>query len=314
MIARRNAYHGVTMGALSATGFSIYRKSFEPLVPGFYHIPAPDCFHCPLNKKKENCEIECAKVLEEEIIFQGPDTVAAFITEIISISTGVIIPPPEYFPIIANICKKYGILLIADEISTGFAKTGKMFACEHYNLIPDMIVIGKGLSSGYFPISATVVTPEIYETFLGKGEEVAFMHGQTFQGHPLGCAVALENIRIIEKEKLADRAQRVGKYLHEKLLTLSNHEMVARVSGIGLILSVELVDIKEGTSIPDSLGLKIREKAYELGLRCRFQKGSLGIVPPLVLSEEECDRIVRILDKAIEWAEQEFYSHYDDTK
>jgi len=299
IIARRFSYHGVSMGALSATGLTKFREGFEPLVSGFRHIPWANCFCCPFGKKYPDCEIECALSLEKQIIFEGPESVAAFICEPVPITRGVVDPPPEYLPKIREICDKYGILFIADEISTGFGKLGTLFACELYKVVPDILVVGKALSSGYFPISAVIVKPKVYKAFVGPTAKEAFSHMQTYQGHPIGCAVALKNIEIIENEELVKRAEKMGKYLREKLESLLDLEIVANVRGKGLLHSIEFKSKCGDKKISYEMGIRIRERAYELGLICRVQANFILLSPPLIISKEEIDRTVEILRKTL---------------
>jgi len=289
------------MGALSANGITELRESFEPLLPGFTHIPPCNCYHCHFGKEYPNCNIECAEALEKLILFEGSQSVAAFITEPIPAHPrgGVTEPPKEYFPRIREICDKYGALFIADEIFTGFGKTGKMFACEHYNVIPDIMTIGKGLSSGYFPISATIVKPKVYEAFLGPTHKHACMHGQTDQGHPLGCAVALKNTEIIEREKLVENAEIVGKYLRKKLEGTSKYSRVASIRGKGLLQSIELIDNVTGKEISYKEGMKLKEKAYRLGLICKFQASSLMLYPSLTLTKKEVERRAELMAQVL---------------
>lgn len=298
VISRMDSFHGATMGALSVNGLTELRRFFEPLVPGSRHIPTVNCWHCPFAKKYPSCGIECAEALERQIIFEDPETVAAFVAEPVPVPRGVVPPPKEYFPEIREICDKYGVIFIADEIVTGFGKTGKMFACEDY-VTPDIMVLGKGLSSGYFPISAVVVKPEIYDAFLGQTNKEAFLHGQTYQGHPVGCVVALKNIEIIEKENLVARAVEVGNYFHQELQKLLRHEIVCRIMGKGILQSVELIDRETKRKISYREGVRLREKIFELGCICRIQGSSLIMFPPLVLTKEDVDEIVDIIDRAI---------------
>lgn len=306
IIGRRNSFHGVSMGALSANGVTAFREPFEPLVPGFRHIAPVNCYNCPFNKNYPDCDIDCALHLEKQIIFEGPETVAAFIAEPIPSAGGVFEPPPEYWPKIQEICGRYDVLLIVDEILTGFGKAGALFACELYNIVPDILLLAKAITSGYFPLSAVLVKPEIYDSFLGPTSKEAFLHGQTYQGHPIGCAASLKNIEIIEEKSLVENAQDVGRYLGEQLKTLSDFKTVANITGIGLLRSIGLREKATQKDIPYDIGVKMREKAYELGLICRFQVNSLVMSPPLILTREEVDRIVEILKDTLIEAENSY--------
>lgn len=306
VISRWDSFHGVTMGALGANGFTNLREPFEPMAPGFRHIPHPSCCDCPFGKHYPDCDLECAETFEREVILEGPETVAAFIGESISCARGIQPPPKEYWPKIREVCNKYGILLIDDEILIGAGKSGRFYACEHYDYVPDILVTGKGISSGYFPISAVVVKPEIYEVFQ---DEEAFLHPQTFQGHPIGCAVVLKNLEIIERENLVKNAEIVGKYFTEQLNALaSNHpQVISHVTGKGLPHSILLYP-KIGSKVVDfEMMVTIRERAYELGLICRFEeKRYIMFCPPLVFDKEAVDQSVKIWDQVFNEIEKEY--------
>jgi len=307
IIARRYSFHGVSFGALSANGVPAFREAFEPLVPGFRHIQEANCYQCPFGKKYPQCDIDCAQALEQQVLFEDPETVAAFIVDPIPVATGIFDPPTEYLSQVREICNKYGMLLIFDEISTGFGKTGKLFASDLYEVEPDIMTMGKALSGGYFPISAVIVKPEIYEAFLGPTNKEAFLHGQTFQGHPLGCAVALKNIEIIERENLIEKAEQTGKYLGEKLKELLKYGIVADICGRGLFRGVRLVDENRGDNLCCDIGLEIQQRSLELGFYCGFRGSSLIMVLPLIISKEEVDKIVAILDQTIMEAEDKYF-------
>jgi putrescine aminotransferase len=298
VFSRWNSFHGATMGALSVNGMTGIRGSFGPLVPGSRHLPPPDCYHCYYGKKHPNCNIDCAEALEKEILLEGPKTVAAFIGEPIASSSGVIPPPKEYWPKIREICDKYGVLLIADEVLIGFGKSGKLFACENYDLVPDMVVMGKGITSGYFPLSAVIVKPEIYETFQDKNEP--FLHPQTYQGHPIGCAVALKNIEIIERENLVKNAEVTGKYFGEQLKTLANNhpQVIANTNGKGLPHHVLFHPEIGSTTTDTEMMIKIRERAYELGIISRIEPPNyIMFCPPLVFDKEAVNKTMEVMDQ-----------------
>lgn len=307
VFSRWNSFHGVTMGALSVNGMTGVRGSFGPLIPGSRHIPPPDCYHCYYGKEYPDCNIDCAEALEKEVSFEGPKTVAAFIGEPIACSSGVIPPPKEYWPKIREICDKYGVLLIADEVLIGFGKSGKLFACENYNLVPDMLVMGKGITSGYFPMSAVIVKPEVYETFEGNNEP--FLHPQTYPGHPVGCVAALKNIEIIEKENLVKNAEIIGKYFGKQLETLAHDHprVVANVNGEGLPRHVLLHTEIGSKTVDEEMMTKIRERAHELGLINRIEPPNyIMFCPPLIFDKEAVDKTVEIMDQICSEIEKEY--------
>ncbi len=298
IISRKGAFHGVTMGALSATGVPLRRAPFEPMVPGFIHVTPPDCTHCRYRTQHETCCDAPLRAIEEAIEFERPETIAAIIVDPIMAALGVVIPPDDYLPRVREICDRHGILLIIDEVLTGFGRTGKMFACEHWGVTPDIMTVAKGLSSGYQPISATITTRAIAETFRGQ----YFQHGQTFSGHPAGCQAALVNLDIIEREGLVENAARVGQHLLDQLQQLLVSPLVGEVRGKGLLLGIELVrDKASGQRFdPDQeIGVKVRDRATKLGLLCRSDNDCIILSPPLVLTIEQADRIVSILGKAL---------------
>jgi adenosylmethionine-8-amino-7-oxononanoate aminotransferase len=307
IIARIGSFHGVSMGALSANGVTAFREPFEPLVPGFRHIAPANCYHCPFGRTYPNCDIDCAQALEKQILFEGPETVAAFIAEPVPSAGGVFEPAPEYWPAIQEICRKHDVLLIVDEILDGFGKVGTLFACELYGIEPDILLLAKAITSGYFPLSAVIVKPAIYEAFLGPTNREAFLHGQTFQGHPVGCAAALKNIEIIEDEKLVDNAREVGKYLGEQLQGLLDLDIAANATGVGLLRSLGLTHPAGDGEVHYEAGVKIRERAYELGLICRFQVNSLVMSPPIIMTREDVDRAASILRQTLTEAEKRFF-------
>jgi len=306
VIARRRSYHGITLGALSATGLTKLREAFEPLVPGFRHIPHPDCYCCEFGKNYPNCNLDCARALERQILFEGPETVAAFIGEPVSVADGCIVPVKEYWPMIREICDKYGVVLIADEVLVGFGRTGKWFASEHWDLNPDIMTVAKAITSGYLPLSAAIISEDIAKPFW-ETEGHTFQHGGTYSGHPTCCACALANIKIIEQEGLVERAAEVGKYLGEKLKELTEHAMVGHVSGIGLIHGIQLVKDKKTKEVLDKKIVDfIREEAYEQGLTYRYRTNGLNIAPPATLTYEQADKIVEILDLCLTKAGRKF--------
>lgn len=307
IFARMGSFHGVSMGALSANGITAFREAFEPLVPGFRHIPPSNCYRCPFHKSYPECETYCAEVLEQNVLFEGPETVAAFIGEPVPSAGGVFDPPLEYWTKVQEICRKYDIILIIDEILTGFGKVGTLFASELYKIQPDILLMAKAITSGYFPLSAIIVKPEIYQAFLGSSTRDAFLHGQTYQGHPIGCAAALKNIEMIERDKLVEHAREAGDYLGEKLNNLLDFKMVANITGKGLLRSIVLRDKTGEREIPYDVGVKVRERAYELGLICRFQINSLVMSPPLIIEKDEVDMIVKILKKTLTEAHNNFF-------
>ncbi len=304
-IARRNAYHGVTFGAMSATGIAANRGAFGPLVPGFRHIPEPNVYRNSFGEglSEEEVSEAAARALREAIEFEHPDTVAGFIAEPIQGAGGVIIPPDSYLGRCRSICDEYDVLFIADEVITGFGRTGDWFGSRRYGVKPDIMCFAKGITSGYMPLGATMCTNEIYDAFLGEpGEGKEFRHGNTYSGHAAATATALANLRIIEEEDLPGNAAAVGAHFLNGLKGLRKHEIVGDVRGAGLLTRVELVqdrDTRQPFPSPGTVGGAVQRRTQELGVVFRNVGDVLTFSPPLVLKEEEADRIVECLDQAI---------------
>ncbi len=308
VIARRFAYHGVTMGALSALGIPALREAFEPLVPGFRHIPHPNCYRCELGLEYPECGVACARELEKVLRFEGPETVAAFIGEPVSVAHAVMVPPREYWPIIQEICSRHGVLLIADEVITAFGRTGRLFGCEHWGLEPDMLPFAKGVTSGYVPLAGVLCAPEIPEAFRGTMKE-ALMHGTTYSGHPAACVAALVNLDILEREGLVERSARLGEHLLRRAEELYRHRIVGHVCGLGLLLGIELVaDREKKTPVPVEVSRLVRRRTWELGLIYRYRNTGINLAPPLTITEGQLERALEIVDQALTEAERRYLS------
>jgi len=302
IIAREFAYHGVTLATMSATGMPAYWKMFEPRVPGFVHIPSPYPYRFEGARAGESIGVAAARALEEAILREGPETVAAFIAEPVQGAGGVIVPPDDYFPRVREICSKYDVLFIADEVITGFGRTGRWFALMRWGVEPDILSFAKGITSGYLPLGGIMVSDAIRDALLSVPYEDRWMHAYTYSGHPTCCAVALKNLEILEKEGLVERAEQMGKRLLAGLQTLYEFPAVGDVRGLGLMAAVELV-ADRGTKTPFDpalkVGRRVRREAQERGLFTRFIRDVLVLAPPLVVTEEQVDRIVEILREAI---------------
>jgi len=297
IIARYQGYHGFTYGAMSATGQVGRRSKFEPLVPGFLHVDPPYCYRCPLNRTYPECGVACVEEFEKIIVREGPETVAAVIVEPVIGGGGVIVPPPEYLPRLRQICDRYDVLLILDEVITGFGRTGKLFAAEHWGVAPDIATLAKGVTSGYLPLGACATTPEIFSAFLGEpGAGREFAQVSTYGGHPVCCAAALANIEIILRERLWENAARVGTYLLAKLQALDS-PFVGDVRGLGLMIAVELVD-DSGAVLDAERAAKvaagIRQAGVIVGRMSHVMAGpesTFFVAPPLILTEAQADQI-----------------------
>ncbi|RJP70325.1 MAG: aspartate aminotransferase family protein [Candidatus Abyssobacteria bacterium SURF_17] len=310
IISRNYAYHGVTYGALCATGIEFFKTNFEPLPPGFLHIMAPYCYRCELGLTYPECGIACAKQLEEAILREGPDTVAAFIAEPVMGTGGVIIPPNEYWPLIRKICDKYDVLFLADEVITGFGRTGKMFGCMNWNVRPDLVSIAKGVTSGYFPLGGAIASNEVFETIMNNLPSfLPFLHGFTYNNHPVGCAAGLANLKIIEDGKLVENAAKMGVYLKDRLKGLYDHKSVGDIRAMGLMAAVEIVKDKETKesigSLPMESTHRIEELVWDKGVYARAMMENVAVAPPLTITKKEIDIIVDALDSSIAQMEKE---------
>ena len=298
IVSRIRDYHGLTYGATSATGLANFWKGFEPLAPGFLHAPAPDPYRY---SGEGSAGAAYADALEQVVIKAGPQTVAAVIAEPVQGAGGVIVPPADYFPLLRKVCDKYGLLLIADEVITGFGRTGRWFGMEHWNVDADLMIFAKGVTSGYLPLSGVMLSRSVHETL--KLVEGPFAHGFTYSGHPTACAVALRNLQIIEDERLVERAAERGAYLRRRLDDLREHEIVGDVRGLGLLCGVELVRdraTKESFDAAVGASRRVWLAALEEGVIVRPLGGDvLAMSPPFVISDEQIDGLVVGLGKAI---------------
>jgi adenosylmethionine-8-amino-7-oxononanoate aminotransferase len=306
IIARRGSYHGMTHGAMSLTA-SREEKWYGPFMYGVSHVPAPNRYRNDFGLEGEAGDIMAAKYVEQEIINQGPETVAAVIGEPISSAAGVHVPSPKYWQMLRDICDRHGVLLIADEVINGFGRTGTMFAMEQMGVAPDIMTIAKGLTSGYMPMGAAIVGPKVFEVFESQ-PDVPMGHLLTFGGHPVAAAAALANLQIFEEENLVARGAEMGEYLKAQLEELRNHPSVGDVRGVGLLQAIEVVKDKEkktpfakNDQFCKSLGAKMTEK----GLITRTWN-IVHFAPPLVVTKDEIDRMVAITDEALTEVESEF--------
>ena len=307
IISRENAYHGSTLAGASLGGMSGMHQQGAPLVPGIEHIRQPYWYGEGGDLSEEAFGIECAKALEERILQVGPDNVAAFIGEPIQGAGGVIVPPANYWEEIQKICKKYDILLIADEVICGFGRTGNWFGSQTFNIKPDIISMAKGLSSGYLPIAAVAVGERISNALIAHDED--FNHGYTYSGHPVSAAVALENIRLMKKENIVDYvANDIGPYFQNALREqLADHPLVGEIVGTGLIAGMALVKSKSPKAFFEDdidIGTICRDHCFKNGLIMRATGPRMVLSPPLIISKSEVDELIekakRCLDLTLE--------------
>ena len=302
VISRMRAYHGVTLAAMSATGLPAYWPMFEPRVPGFSHIESPDPYRFVNTDPNVSQGVAAANKLEDAILREGPETVAAFIAEPVQGAGGVIVPQDDYFPRIREICDQYEVLLIADEVITGFGRTGRWFGLEHYGVEPDIMQFAKGVTSGYVPLGGIGLSDKIREAINSAPPNKRWMHAYTYSGHPTCCAVALKNIEIIQNENLVERSAVMGGRLLERLSELETLDGVGHIRGQGLIAAVEIVADKTTKQLhaPElNLSQKLYEALLARGLYTRVLADCICLAPPLVITEEELGRAVDIIREAI---------------
>jgi adenosylmethionine-8-amino-7-oxononanoate aminotransferase len=301
VISRYWSYHGATLGALAASGVADRRK-FEPLPPGFLHVMPPYCYRCPWGKSPDACDIECAQAVEDVVRYEGRETVSAVIADPVMAAAGVLVPPSAYYQRLRKICDENGILLIFDEVLTGFGRVGTLFACEHYQVLPDLICLGKGITAGYAPVAAVVARQHVVETFRGDASRT-FLHGHTYGGYPLGCETAVAVIDQLLQRNLVTEARASGDYLGSRLGQLTErHPEIGDVRGLGMLWGIEFVaDRTTKAPFPPghSFATAVREKARDLGMLCRGSAHVVILAPALVASRQELDEIVDILDHAI---------------
>lgn len=294
-----DAYHGETIGALSVGCLDLYAKIYQPMLMDTIRIQAPDCYRCPYGQCRESCSAECFEHAKKAFAKHADETCAMIIEPLLQGSAGMRIYPPIYLKKLRSLCDKHNVLLIADEIATGFGRTGKMFAFSHTDVSPDIMCISKGLTGGYMPMAITITTDEIYNAFYADyNEGKAFMHSHTYSGNPLGCSAALAVQKIFREEPILDNAAKRAAYLNRKLNeALSGHKNVGEIRHIGLINAIELTPDKKNKSEypPESrTGYRIYKKALEKGLILRPLGNVIYFNPPLIINEEEIDKAVSV--------------------
>lgn len=306
VISRNTAYHGTTLGALSITGVPALRMAFEPLVPGARHVANTNEFRCTLCAEQGSCNLQCANDIERAILMEGAESVAAVFLEPVQNAGGCYPPPPGYFQQVREICDRYGVLLVSDEVICAFGRLGEMFGCERYGYQPDIITTAKGLTSGYSPLGAVIIDEHIMKPFL-EGIN-SFAHGLTFGGHPVGCAVGMANLDIFEREGLLQHVRDNTAVFKSKLDGLRDIPLVGDVRGDGYFWAIELVK-DQATKVrftrPETEALLrgfLAPRLYELGLICRTDdRGDpvLQFSPPLIAGEEELEFIVSTVRTAL---------------
>lgn len=302
-ISLNNAYHGDTIGAVSVGGVDIFHKTFAPLLFRTFRAPSPYCYRCELEKVYPDCSFFCIEKTEE-ILKDHYREIAAFIIEpLVQAAGGMIVSPPGYLKRISDLCQKYNVILIADEVATGFGRTGKMFACEHEVLVPDILCLSKGITGGYMPLAVTVASQDIYNAFLGEFSELkTFFHGHSYTGNPLACAAALACLDIFEKEKTLDNLHPKIEILEQGLKEMLELPHVGDIRNKGLMAGVELVrdkDTKEPYDWQEKMGWQVAYHARDKGVFIRPLGNVVVIMPPLSISSEDLERMLKIIREAV---------------
>lgn len=298
-----NAYHGDTIGAVSVGGVDIFHNAFGLLLFKTYKAPSPYCYRCEFGKEYPDCKIFCLEKLEE-IFHEHSQEISAFIIEpLIQAAGGMITSPPGYLKGVRALCSKYNILMIADEIATGFGRTGKMFACEHEGAVPDIMCLSKGITGGYMPLAVTIAAEEVYNAFLGEFKDLkTFFHGHSYTGNPLACAAALACLDLFEKEKTLENLQRKINMLEDWLKDVSGLEHVGNVRGAGFMAGVELAqDKKTKTSydLTGKMGWRVALHARDNGVFIRPLGNVIVIMPPLAIGERNLIKLLEVIKSAI---------------
>lgn len=309
IVSRWNSYHGNTLGALSMSGMPSRREAYIPLLASWPHIEASYCYRCPFGKRYPDCELLCARELEKTILREGKDSIAAFIAEpLVGAAAAALTPPREYFRIIREICDRYDILLIVDEVITGFGRTGRHFAIEHWDVVPDIICCGKGMSSGYAPLGAVIARDKVYEVF--RKSPGGFEHGYTYAGNPLSCAIGNAVLDYLDSHGLVANVRGLEPHFFQKADELTTLDIVGDIRGKGFLMGIELVADKHTKEpFPEHARVcsRVADVAFSKGLIVGARGGSVDgvrgdaimLAPPFTCEKEDLDAIIGILKDAI---------------
>ncbi|MEM9533131.1 MAG: aspartate aminotransferase family protein [Pseudomonadota bacterium] len=308
-ISLKQGYHGCHFGGASVNGNNVFRRNYEPLLPGCFHLDSPWLYRNPWTDVPEELGRLCAEQLEREIEFQMPDTVAAFIAEPIQGAGGVIVPPDNYWPLVREVCDRHGVLLIADEVVTGFGRSGNMFGSRGWGVKPDIMCFAKGISSGYIPLGATLVNERIADAFAANQDfDGAIMHGYTYAGHPVACAAGIAALNIVRDENLPENARVQGDYLLAALKPMEDrYASVGEVRGKGLMVGIDLV-VDKSTREPidpmSGFADQLAAVARREGVLVRPVGTKLILSPPLIFTQDHCDHMVAALTTAFDEVDQ----------
>lgn len=303
ILAYSMAYHGDTVGAVSVGGIDVFHQRFAPYLFATHKVSPPYCYRCHLHLTYPSCELACLGEVEQTLARHHEEIAALIVEPLVYAAAGMITAPPRYLQQLRTLCTRYDVLLIADEVATGFGRTGAMFACEKERVTPDLMVVAKGLTGGYLPLAATLATQKIYEAFLGEYPDFrTFFHGHSYTGNALACAAGLATLDIFIHERVIDGLHDKIRHLQDALAPLEKHPHVGEIRQSGLMVGIELVrdrPTKSPFPVSDRIGWKISREARNLGLLTRSLGDILVLVPPLASTNQELSEMVEILGKAI---------------
>ncbi|MFQ5587680.1 MAG: adenosylmethionine--8-amino-7-oxononanoate transaminase [Nitrospiria bacterium] len=304
-----NAYHGDTIGSVSLGGIDLFHAAYQPLLFETLQVPAPTCYRCPVALEYPSCEMACIDDVEKVMQESGDEVAGLVIEPLIQAAAGMLCAPPGYLKKMRELCARYDILMIADEVATGFGRTGKMFACEHEGVTPDLMALSKGITGGYLPLAATLATQEIYEAFLGEYDEFkTFFHGHSYTGNPLGCAAALANLEVFDAEHTLEQLQPKIEWVRKTLLPWEDWAHVGEIRQAGFMIAIELVaDKKNKTPYPleKRVGGHVCEAAKARGLILRPLGNVVVLMPPLSIPMADLSQMVSIVGEAIKQGTEE---------
>ncbi len=296
------AYHGDTIGSMSVGGMALFQERFRPLLFSTLSVAAPYCYRCPLQLRFPSCKTACLDPLEEILMTRQQSIAGVIVEPLVQAVAGMITQPPGYLSRVQALCARYNVLLIADEVATGFGRTGKMFACDHEHVTPDLLCLAKGCTGGYLPLGATLATEKIYEAFLGEYHDFkTFFHGHSYTGNALGCAAALANLDIFKKEKTLAVVKKRSKLFQRLLCALADVPIVGDVRQCGMMAGIELVknkDTREPFPLSTRMGRHVALECRRRGLLIRPIGNVAVLVPPLTMSERELTRMVNVFAAA----------------
>ncbi len=302
----KNSYHGDTIGAVSVGGIDIFHNIFEPLLFNVFKAPSPYCYRCELGKTYPECSLLCLKAMEDILIQHSTEIAAVIVEPIVQGAGGMIVYPESYLRGVRELCNKYNVLMIADEVATGFGRTGRMFACEHGQIVPDLLCLSKGITNGYLPLAATISTENIFNAFLGEFSELkTFFHGHSYTGNPLACSAAIASLELFEKDMTLKNLETKVSLLQERLQIIADLTHVGDVRNKGFMTGIELVinkETKEPYPLEAKMAWKVIYKARELGVIIRPLGNVVVLMPPLCITESNLMQLLDVVEKSIIWA------------